>query len=348
MVSGYLSVLLGNGDGTFRAGVNYPDCALSQLPSGDFNGDGKLDLVGPDYSSDNVSVLLGNGDGTFQPAVNYPTFPYPASVGVGDFNGDGKLDLAVAGGTGSVAVLLGNGDGTFQAAANYAVSINPVIVIVGDFNGDGKLDLAVSDGYSAAGVLPGNGDGTFQLPPVYTSSNVQIRSAGDFNGDGKLDLVGLDPISNAVSVLLGNGDGTFQGAANFAVGLNPSSVAVGDFNGDGQPDLAVANEWGNNTVPVNPDSGSVSVLLNTTKSAARALACIADLRRPACRHDIHRTGSDPHELRWCAAGHCQYRDRLRFCRNQYLRENFSGRQSVHYKRDVQSRRCRQSWWHIDR
>ncbi len=269
VVSGYLSVLLGNGDGTFRAGVNYPDCALMSVAVGDFNGDGKLDLVGPDYSSDNVSVLMGNGDGTFQPAVNYPTFPYPASVGVGDFNGDGKLDLAVAGGTGSVAVLLGNGDGTFQAAANYAVSINPVIVIVGDFNGDGKLDLAVSDGYSAVGVLPGNGDGTFQLPPVYTSSNVQIRSAGDFNGDGKLDLVGLDPISNAVSVLLGNGDGTFQGAANFAVGLNPSSVAVGDFNGDGQPDLAVANEWGNNTVPVNPDSGTVSVLLNTTKSAAR-------------------------------------------------------------------------------
>ncbi len=90
------------------------------VATGDFNGDGKLDVVVANASSNNVSVLLGNGDGTFQAPVDYPTGSQPSSVAVGDFNGDGKLDLAVANqncpsfpcGAGSVSILLGNGDGT--------------------------------------------------------------------------------------------------------------------------------------------------------------------------------------------------------------------------------------------
>jgi hypothetical protein len=89
------------------------------IATGDFNGDGKLDLVTTDQDDNLVYILLGNGDGTFGPPVSFATSRSPSSVAVGDFNGDGKLDLAVAAefptmGVGSVSILLGNGDGTFQ------------------------------------------------------------------------------------------------------------------------------------------------------------------------------------------------------------------------------------------
>jgi hypothetical protein len=194
-----VSILLGNGDGTFQAAVDYgagtdPD----SVAVGDFRGNGKLDLVVANYYSNNVSILLGNGDGTFQAAVNYGVSA-PTSVAVGDFNGDGKLDLAVAN-VFSVSVLLGNGDGTFQAAVNYGAGAEPAWVAVGDFNGDGKLDLAVANVATGnVSVLLGNGDGTFQAAVNYGAGIGESVAVGDFNGDGRLDLASP---SAGVSVLL--------------------------------------------------------------------------------------------------------------------------------------------------
>ena len=150
-----VSILLGNGDGTFQAQVDYATATdPSWVAVGDFNKDGKMDLAvanGTDSSGNMVSVLLGNGDGTFQARVDYQAGrgSFPAnSVALGDFNRDGNLDVAVGNYgpdflTGSVSILLGNGDGTFQAHMDYLAGINPVGVLVGDFNRDNNLDLAV-------------------------------------------------------------------------------------------------------------------------------------------------------------------------------------------------------------
>jgi hypothetical protein len=271
--SNSISILLGNGDGTFRAAVDYPaGTSPSSVAVGDFNGDGKLDLAVANFGSNDVSIFFGNGDGTFQAAVNYAAGTNPSSVAVGDFISDGRLDLAVANfGSLNVSVLLGNGDGTFQTALDYGAGPFPSSVAVGDFNGDGKLDLVVANSggstfdAGSVSILLGNGDGTFQAAVDYLTGGNNISGAsvavGDFNGDGKLDLAVSDPgssnfVSGDISILLGNGDGTFQSAVNYPTLSRSASVAVGDFNGDGKLDLAVSDASGSNLT-----SGDVSILL---------------------------------------------------------------------------------------
>jgi hypothetical protein len=240
--AGSVSVLLGNGDGSFQTAVNYATGnGTSFVAVGDFNGDGKADLAVANWSG-SVSLLLGNGNGTFQAPVSYPVGSSPYSLVVGDFNGDGKADLAVANsGDNTVSVLLGNGDGTLRAAVPYPAGTAPQSIAAGDFNGDGKTDLVLAVG-GGISVLLGNGNGTFQNPLIYTAGqNPYSVAVGDFNGDGKADLAVANLNSNTVSVLLGNGNGSFQPAVSYAVDTNPQCVVVGDFNGDGRLDLATAN-----------------------------------------------------------------------------------------------------------
>ena len=250
--SGQVSVLLGNGDGTFQPPRTYSSGYAVSVAIGDLNGDGKPDLVVANGEGNSVTVLLGNGDGTFQPAVSYGSGGvYAVSVAIGDLNGDGHPDLVVANncsnrwgcGYGPVSVLLGNGDGTFQAAVNYTVG-SPQSVAVEDVNGDGHLDLVVAEQTPFVDVLLGNGDGTFQPPVVYSSGGAggggSSVAIGDVNGDGHPDLVVAG--SSGVSVLLGNGDGTFQAPVTYGSGGDGAgSLAIADVNGDGHPDLVVAN-----------------------------------------------------------------------------------------------------------
>ena len=292
--NGIVSVLLGNGDGTFQSAAIYSSGGYDALwvAVGDVNGDGKLDLLVDNYcaSSGNcangtVAVLLGNGDGTFQPAVTYDSGgQYARFVAVADVNADGNPDLLVtnvygtsAGTNGGISVLLGNGDGTFQSAKSYySGGYEAYSAAVADVNADGKLDLVVANQCTsfnscvdgAASVLLGNGDGTFVSAAAYYSGGYSSPSvaAADVNGDGKLDLVVANQCTSSsncangtVGVLLGNGDGTFQTAVAYSSGAESAySVAVGDLNGDGKPDLVVSSECASSS---NCTSGRISVLL---------------------------------------------------------------------------------------
>ena len=232
------------------------DTAVILIASGDFNNDGKIDLLTVttaqnDYS---ISILLGNGDGTFQAPSTITTAP-PAgitAIAVGDFNGDGKPDFAVLNqSTNSVVVYLGNGDGTFQAPKTTTIANPPQLtgaLVVADFNKDGKADVAVTASAAQSGtgsilVLIGKGDGTFQSPVTYAVAPASnLLATGDVNGDKNIDL-----ITGGVSVLLGNGDGTFQAAKNTPITggslcSGTSSLGVGDFTGSGVDSVALSNQ----------------------------------------------------------------------------------------------------------
>jgi FG-GAP-like repeat/Abnormal spindle-like microcephaly-assoc'd, ASPM-SPD-2-Hydin len=237
-----VSVLLGNGDGTFQAQklTNIASNSNSTCVAvGDFNGDGKLDLAipvsVPQQGDSAMTVMLGNGDGTFQAAIpaNPGPFPTPYFLKTADFNGDGIPDLVSASVVvGEISVFLGNGDGTFQQPNNTPAGVRFGGFVVADFTGDGKLDIATE----GVQVLPGNGDGTFQAAIVTDFGVSGAVSSDDLNGDGVQDLELVDP-GSGTSVLLGNGDGTFQLPG--LVTVLPGTAAVfGDFDRDGKVDIA--------------------------------------------------------------------------------------------------------------
>ena len=269
-----LATLLGNGDGTFQVAASYYGPAngtesYSRIATGDFNGDGKADVVLIDSTiSEAVAVFLGNGDGTFRKQVTLTPGLHTSSLAVGDVNGDGKLDLVIANFDGGLAVYLGNGDGTFQAKADLHGGGRYIsAAVIGDFSGNGKGDLAVLDDLEGITVRLGNGDGTFQAPISVSTISGGFLTAGDFNGDGRTDLVISDiGESGRFSVLLGGGiypdlsisvtSASFnQGQVGATYNVSVSNVGTGASSG---------------TVTVN---GSVPTAVTATAIAGSGWAC---------------------------------------------------------------------------
>lgn len=258
-----VAVMLGNANGVFRTKVQFSAGGPAQdLTSGDFNGDGRVDLaVSINDPTVSLALLTGNGDGTFNEPVTFQTNTSPAdspAIVATDLDNDGRLDLVLAhaiscftspcSAARTITVLLGFGDGTFQFPIEIEVGTGMSRIAVGDFNRDTIKDLAIAGDNSQVYTLLGVGNGTFLQQPTITLTADTLFvdgtdiDAGDLNGDTIQDLVVAIPTNGSrTAILLGNGDGTFQPARiltepNLRV---PQFQVIGDFNRDNIQDLAI-------------------------------------------------------------------------------------------------------------
>ena len=282
--AGTVSILHGNGDGTFTAepSLTLPTGAgPTAIAVGDFNDDGFADLAVVNKNANTVTIFLGNGDETFQtPVTTLVTGNAPTSIVAQAFNPNapGIIDLAVTNSTdNTLQIFLGNGKGTFSNGVIYNTGVTPVYVASADVNLDGNLDLVVADSGAATStnsvgnsvsVFLGNGDGTFILPggtrmDFAAGTTPTSLVIADFNDDGIPDLMVTASGDNAAALMLGAGGGFFNTPPiEVPVGTTPDSVATADFNGDGLPDVAISN-FGSNTATVILDSSSLIGLLSS-------------------------------------------------------------------------------------
>jgi type II secretory pathway component GspD/PulD (secretin) len=287
-VDGTISILEGNGDGTFN-----PQTVIA-LPAGfkptalataNFTSSGHTDLVvtgnvaGSNAGS--ILVLLGNGNGTFTQTTQSPIAVgnSPVFVVVSDFNNDGFEDVAIANqGSNSISIFLGNGNGTFQTPAPAPILLpagsEPTGLAAADVNGDGNVDLVdANQGTNTVSVFFGNGNGTFQNPTNYPTGNAPVYVAlADLNNQGALDIAVANhgaPTAtnsgNSVTVYYNQisttniPTGSFVAGTprDFLAGNGPTSIAIADFSQSGYADLAIADET-DNAVTLLLNSGSES------------------------------------------------------------------------------------------
>lgn len=295
--SNNLTILLGNGDGTFTTSSSTPSTGRSpsDIATGDLNGDGRLDLAVTNTNDNTITILLGKGDGTFTSATTVVTSMAPVGIVAADFDGDGNLDLASTYSyysSGCVSVFHGNGDGSFVSTPGLAPyePTSCYVAAAADVNQDGHIDLVVADydNYRVYAYM-GTGDGTFPITKTSAQSDNHYSpvglTVGDFNGDGIIDYAAVSIMAGAISLGTGNGDGTFTLKNDSALAGNPNSfIAAADLTGDGTSDIV--SETG---------TGALGTFLSSASQTFQATLT-----------NLSPAGSDTHQLQAVYPGDAAY------------------------------------------
>jgi Calx-beta domain/FG-GAP-like repeat len=281
---GTISILFNDGTGGFPAqGFSLVGFSVgldaSASRAGDFNNDGKADLIVIAPRANSFVVFLGNGFGSFTFVVGASlqgTSSVFDDVAIADFNADGKSDLAVVrSGANVVHVLEGDGTGQFSTYAISPTPGIPVSIVARDLNGDGKPDIAVTSSVQTSifrqpyvTVLLNNGAQGFNPGTNYPTDAAGILGTGDFNSDGKPDLavssgaIFVGSSLDGVAILTNKGNGEFNAPVNFSAGPVSDYLAVSDFNNDGKADVVISQ----------PSGQSVGLLLNNFAASQQCLS----------------------------------------------------------------------------
>lgn len=262
----FLTILSGNGKGQFQQAAKSPFIVNAKphthgIATGDFNGDGNLDLATDSWGVDSVLTIFGDGKGNFDEQRLYKVGKRPYQrLRSADVNKDGKPDIVTTNLEGNDAtVLLGTGDGKFQEAQGSPFSAGdaPFGVAVGDVNGDNNLDLAIvnsptitaeSKGKDGLTILTGNGSGNFlklKSSPFKTGKSPGRVAIGDISGNGINDIVVTNYNDKSISMFYMDKSGVAESQI-IEVGNRPDGVAIYDMNRDGKNDIIISNYDDNN------------------------------------------------------------------------------------------------------
>jgi flagellin len=270
----------GNADGTFAYSttINAGAGAVGDIGNnhrikfGDFDGNGKIDLLHFEYNVTNAKIIYQNANGTFTASTTVAIDGNMFEAEVGDFNQDGRADFIIGMAGSGTRLFTSNGNGTFAVRSAFQPESRDITV--SDFNGDGILDFVAGHTYfeSISRVFIGNGNGTFRVSATITDGvgTYGTNFVADYNNDGHQDILFTE--STGTRIVYGNGDGTFSNGSL----LSPTNVVVGDFNGDGVTDI---NDWASGTSVIrNQDAtksgGITRIELSTAEYARQELATI--------------------------------------------------------------------------
>lgn len=264
----YFTVILGKGDGSFERASNSPFKVevfphVHGITTGDFNGDGRLDVAVDSWGNDLIELVFGDSLNLFKtPGIYFKVGHHPYQrVRSADVNGDGFVDIITSNLDGNNAtVLLNDGKGNFINAPGspFPCGDAPFGVAIGDINGDKEPDLAILNspgstanpdkGINGLTILTGDGSGKFMTmngSPFECGKNPNLLAIGDLNGDGINDIVVSDYNGDNIYLFLMSKNGMMS-SNSVVVGNHPKGVAIADLNKDGKGDIVVCNNFDNN------------------------------------------------------------------------------------------------------
>ncbi|MBI4906162.1 MAG: VCBS repeat-containing protein [Acidobacteria bacterium] len=240
----YVSLYLGNGNGTFQSERVLEVCPdPAYVTVGELDRDGKPDLIVTSPSSGGPWLLPGNGDGTFRDPINF-AWGWSRLLTIGDWNHDGSPDLAGAAPDAvNLSISIGSEDGTFPPPRNYPIGGDPTAAISADFDGDGVSDLAVANRQTSnIGIFLGHEDGTLTSGGTLGAFQPEAVLAGTFLGDDAPVLAVANSGTDELLLIPDPGQDTPGNVRHYPVGKFPTRVAAADFDGDGVADVAVINQ----------------------------------------------------------------------------------------------------------